>query len=125
RPAPRTAPPSDGGGPPSRPDIAAPAASSPRRSTPASPTPESAPARAAPALAAPAPAPASPGAPAPRESRQVNAEAFAPRAAVPSAGRPDQIPSSENVLFRRLGPALAVETLGPRRIVVGKEAAYR
>jgi uncharacterized repeat protein (TIGR01451 family) len=32
---------------------------------------------------------------------------------------------SENVLFRRLGPALVVETLGPRRIVVGKEAAYR
>src|SRR5207249_3096836 len=37
----------------------------------------------------------------------------------------DPVAGTENVLFRRLGPALVVETLGPRRIVVGKEAAYR
>jgi uncharacterized repeat protein (TIGR01451 family) len=32
--------------------------------------------------------------------------------------------SEGNVLFARKGPILSVETLGPRRITVGKEAAY-
>jgi len=59
-----------------------------------------------------------------RESRSPGQpEPIAPRVALPAAGHePTPV---DNVLFRRLGPSLVVETLGPRRIVVGKEAVYR
>jgi uncharacterized repeat protein (TIGR01451 family) len=61
--------------------------------------------------AGPAPTPASP-APAPTLKATVGSSSSAPR------------PAGAASLFSRQSPILGVETLGPRRISVGKEAAY-
>ncbi len=120
RPPARAATPPESAGNVGQQDTAGPAS---RRPSPASerPDPEATVARPTPA---PPAALESPG-PAPREVRPATAEPSIPRVTPAPGARPDPIPGNENVLFRRLGPALVVETLGPRRIVVGKEAAYR
>jgi uncharacterized repeat protein (TIGR01451 family) len=61
----------------------------------------------------------------PSRTEQARTEQARTEQARTEQARNEQTPGNENVLFRRLGPALVVETLGPRRIVVGKEAAYR
>lgn len=53
------------------------------------------------------------------------AEPISPRTANPYTNGGEALNPSEDVLTRRRGPGLVVETLGPRRIVVGKQAAYR
>lgn len=59
----------------------------------------------------------------PAETRGGVAPADAP-APTPAATQPPRPQSDPNVLFARKGPALSVETTGPRRIMVGKESAY-
>jgi len=49
-----------------------------------------------------------------------------PRGATPTAADPAKRPAEpeDNLLFSRKGPVLGVETLGPRKIAVGKESRY-
>jgi uncharacterized repeat protein (TIGR01451 family) len=66
----------------------------------------------------------------PREARAtVTPDPVSPRVGAPpetrTQPRREPSPYGENVLLRRQGPALIVETLGPRKIIVDKEASYR
>jgi uncharacterized repeat protein (TIGR01451 family) len=87
--------------------------------------PRLAPPRPAGDSAAGKPAIAAPGEPAAgRPSLLTPSGPAAGKSLVAAPGESPSAPKESDVLIARNGPVLSIETLGPRRIVVGKEAAY-
>jgi uncharacterized repeat protein (TIGR01451 family) len=99
----------------------APKVASPTSSSPMAPVPEPEPSL-APAESAPQPLPAVPApvssAPSPALSPSV-ARRTSPEAALPGSK------NLANVLFRSAGPALYVETIGPKHVLVDQETVYK